>query len=475
MPRILFFILIFFAFNLRAQERQVLTLEDYLEQVKNQNLSYVGYEKSAESFELLKKKSKLVTAVTLFGNVQNSSTEQNQAIQIVRYNQIYNRTSQVGLSQVSSFGLNTVLSYTLNHVTYKGLNTATAVNPQLASSNYQVIPKIEMSLPLWQNRFGAATKAEIDSTYFANEAQKFAAKSLSVQEIILAQKIYWNMVYASNALKIQQNALQSAKRIFDYVSKREKMNLGEKADVLQSKALYESRKLALKQAENDYKIAARDFNKKRHIDSSEVTEELSGFDFASLKQFIVPNVKSDDRFDIKAEAANMKAAVADAKITEESNKPSLNLYGSYATNQIAGGINSTVNNTFLPLGRAKTIGINFSTPINFFTTSDIRQGAVKSAAAARSTYQQKVFEQESDWQNLVQNLKIYKESLELAKAAEEAQKAKLENERFRLKQGRTSTYQVLLFEQDYSNSQLVTIQTANLMLALIADQKLYGN
>ena len=85
-----------------------------------------------------------------------------------------------------------------------------------------------------------------------------------------------------------------------------------------------------------------------------------------------------------------------------------------------------------------------------------------------------MFEQENDWQNMVQNLSIYKENLKLSQAIEAAQKSKLEYERRLLKQGRTTTYQILLFEQDFSNSQITTIQLAYQMLALIAEEKLYN-
>ena len=61
----------------------------------------------------------------------------------------------------------------------------------------------------------------------------------------------------------------------------------------------------------------------------------------------------------------------------------------------------------------------------------------------------------------------------LSRKIEAAQKAKLENERKLLKQGRTTTYQILLFEQEYSKSMLTTIQTAYQLLSLIADKKLY--
>lgn len=456
-----------------AQNSATLLPEEYLAQVKGQSLSYLAASENIEAYERLKEKAKLVTAFNFFASTQEGFTEQNQVLQIFRYTSVYNRTSQVGISQTADFGLSTKLYYTLNHNTYKGLNTSSYSNPRLASSNYQGTPVLEVSLPLWQNRFGSSTKASKDSTYFSNEYQKFSAKAISVVALVTAEQSYWNLVMARRVVEIQQNALKSAEQILSYVSKKEKMNLGEKGDVLQAKALLESRKLSLKQAENDEKLAARDFNKQRHVDSGEVLEKLAPFDFSKLKNFLVPKIKGDDRFDIKAYEANMKAAVANAKIDEEANKPSLNLYGSYSQNQINSGINSAIAAVPDRTGRAGMVGVKLSMPINFGLTSDIRQGARQSASAAKTNYHQKVFEQENDWQNLVQNLEVYKENLTLSQAIEAAQKLKLENERKLLKQGRTTTYQILLFEQEFSNSQITAIQTAYKMAALIAQQKLY--
>ena len=436
-------------------------------------MSYAAANENVEAYEKLKEKAKLVTAVTFFASTQNSFAEQNQALQIVRYNNVYNRNSQVGISQISDFGLSTKLYYSLNHVTYKGLNTANFPNPKLSSSNYQSIPTIEVSLPLWQNRFGASTKAAKDLAFFSNEYQKLTAKAVSVTAIVTAEQSYWNLVAARKIVEIQKNALKSAEQILSYVSKKEKMNLGERGDVLQAKALLETRKLSVKQAENDEKIASRDFNKQRYIDSAEVTEKLLPFNFDKLKSFLVPKIKGGDRFDIKAFEANMKAAVAIAKIDEESNKPSLNLYGSYLQNQIQGGATDALNASLNKNGRAGTVGVKLSMPVNFGLTSEIRRGDLQSAAAAKKNYQQKVFEQENDWQNLVQNLEIYKENLGLAQAIEVAQKSKLENERKMLREGRTTTYQILLFEQDFLNSEMTKIQLAYKIANLIAQQKLY--
>ena len=171
----------------------------------------------------------------------------------------------------------------------------------------------------------------------------------------------------------------------------------------------------------------------------------------------------------------MKAAIADAKIEEESNKPQLNLYGSYSLNQVESNTAQAISSSLDLNAKSGKIGMEFSMPINFGLTSDIRRGAVKSASAAKMSYRQKVFEQENDWLNLLQNLNGYKENLKLACEIETTQKLKLEHERKLLEQGRTSTYQVLLMEQDYSGSQLNTQQTAYKLSEFIAELKLYQN
>ena len=468
-----FLLITFFNENGFAVPSKILSLEEYEEQVKNDNLTYAAADLNAEAYEKLKEKAKLVTAVNFFASHQTAFTEQNQALQVFRYNRTYTQNSQVGIMQTADFGLSSKLYYSLNHVTYKGLNTSTSPNPSLAASNYQTIPTIELSLPLWQNWMGAATKASKDSLYFTNESQKLTAKALSVSSLVASEQAYWTLAAARRTVEIQKNSLNSAEQILNYVSKREKMNLGERGDVLQAKALVETRKLTLKQAQNDEKIAAREFNKNRYVNSNEVSEKLADIDAKKLENFLVPQLPAGDRLDVKAYAASVKAAVANAKLDEESNKPSLSLYGSYLESQLEENTQQAIYNSFSQNGQAGVLGVKFSMPINFGITSTIRAGDIQTASAAKISYRQKVFEQESDWQILVQNLTIYKETLKLSQTIEAVQKNKLEHERMLLKQGRTSTYQILLFEQDYSNSQLTTIQIAYKMLLLIAQQKLY--
>lgn len=461
-------------FLISAQHSQALSLAEYLEQVKNNNLTYTYANEQVEASQLLKKKADLVTAIRLFGTYQDGFNQQNQGTPILKYNSLYSRNYQLGLSQTSDLGITTQLSYVMNHYTYKGLNSSNYANPSLASSNYQTSPVLSVSLPLWQNRFGAATQASQDSLFFQNEAQKLNAQSVSLSSLVLAEKSYWQLAAARKIVEIQRVTLQQAQAILQYVTKRYRMNLGDNSDVLQASALAEQKNLDLQQAQNDEKLAARNFNKQRYLDSSQVDEALADIDFKKLEKIFVAKIRAENRFDVKASEAQMKANVAAAKLEEETNKPSLNLTGYYALKGVEAGATSATRHGFDPNGKEGAVGLNFSVPINFELTSDIRRGAIKNASVAKVTYRQKIFDQENDWNNLIQNLEYFKENLVLARKLESIQNSKLENERIRLKQGRTTTYQILTFAQDYSKSQLTSVQMAYQLLSLIADKKLYG-
>jgi hypothetical protein len=64
----------------------------------------------------------------------------------------------------------------------------------LAASNYQTNPAIQLSLPLWQNRLGASTKASQDALLYQNESAKLNAKFTSLNSLIEAEKSYWYLV-----------------------------------------------------------------------------------------------------------------------------------------------------------------------------------------------------------------------------------------------------------------------------------------
>ena len=251
------------------------------------------------------------------------------------------------------------------------------------------------------------------------------------------------------------------------------MNLGDNADVLQARALVEATMFQLQLAQNQEKAARRNFNTYIHKSAEEAAPILDGINYVSLEKVIVPASKPGDRFDVKAAEAQSRLAQSAATVVGERNKPSLDLYGSYALNGRDEEFNQAMKNAGYTERDTAFVGVRMNIPLNLSATSDVKAGALKAERAAQLTYQYKQFTQEQDWTNLVQQLGEAKENLRLASNIVNAQKTKLENERIRLRQGRTTTYQVLLFEQDFSQSEVNRVQVASQILGLQAQIKLY--
>ena len=466
------FISLFFCQRLYAQNASNLSLDQYLNQVRDKNLNIEQANQSDQSFELLKKKAKLVSAIKLYGFSEAGFAEQNRGLQFLRYKSVQTQNNRIGFSQESEFGINSNIYYSLNNTRYIGLAPGFTTNP-LATKNTQAIPVLELSIPLWQNFLGKTTTAKKDASFYENESKQLSAKALSQEEMVNAEKRFWHLVFAQKNLEIQNRALNSANKILDYLNKKEKMNLAEKSDVLQAKAIVESKKLAVKQAENFLKISARNFNQSRNINSDEVKEKLTNFDLTKLQNIALNPIRNSDRLDIKSRQAQLQASLALARIEEENNKPSLNLYTSYAVNQVEPNRMDAISATFDRSAPNGKIGLEFSMPLNVGVSADIRHGARLQASSHKTSYQEKLLQQEIDWKNLIQNFKDWQENLRLSMQIEATQKAKLENERNLLSKGRTSTYQILVFEQEFSSAELNTQQIAQKLYELIADQKLY--
>lgn len=459
------------AIFIAAPKSNALSIDEYIGQVKGENGDYTAASQRDEAYELLKRKAAIVTAPNFFASAETGYNEQITALPFFRYNRIATQNYSVGITQNSAWGINSTFTYAFNKIAYNGLATTN----ELAVNNYQTRPVIAITIPLLQNRFGSLTRATRDSIEQQNEALKYNAQTALVTTLITAEQSYWNLAAAKKIVEIQALAASQAQKILDYVKKKEVMNLGEAADVLQARALVETKKLELRQAQNDLRQVGRAFNRFRYINADEVNDVLGEINLTKIQQTILPRIKESSRPDVKAAHANMKAAIATAKVDEETNKPSLNLYGSYAFKGVQAGAADAFNASLNARGKEGLVGVKFSVPFYFGALMDIQKGARISADAARNEYRQKLFNEDSDWENLILNLKFYQEKTVLAKAIETAQKRKLENERSLLKRGRTSTYQVLLFEQEYCQAQINVITSANNFLALMAQKKLYEN
>jgi outer membrane protein TolC len=200
---------------------------------------------------------------------------------------------------------------------------------------------------------------------------------------------------------------------------------------------------------------------------------LEKVDYVQLQSIVVPDARPGERLDVKAARAQTALVKASSALVLERNKPTLDVIGGYALQGRGIEASKAFTNGSKTNHDSGYVGVMFNMPLNFSAVSDARAGAKRLVDSAEIKEQNLTYTQEQDWYDLKQRLLESQAALKIARSMENAQKAKLDNERTRLRQGRTTTYQVLLFEQDYTSAQAARILSATQIIALESQLKLY--
>ena len=112
-----------------------------------------------------------------------------------------------------------------------------------------------------------------------------------------------------------------------------------------------------------------------------------------------------------------------------------------------------------------------SMPLGNDPVSRLQSGLQHDRNAAQYTVERKRFEHSQEWQDLNIRFKDAQERLRLAGKYEGVQKQKLDHERNRHRLGRSTTAQVIMFEQDFASAQLVRLRTEGEVWRILAQMK----
>lgn len=444
----------------------ILSLEDYLKQVRQENLKYRGNELNQTSANSKIAEANLISSFNLTGGYQHKHDKKQTNDPFIAYDSIDTNKYSLGIKKVSTFGLESKLSYDVYKTEYFKSNTN---NLNRTTSS----PSLTLTQSLWQNAWGRLTQNNIDALNAQSENIKHSVQSSldTIEQDVIA--VYWDMVVKREIVSVQKLAVKHAQAIHDYVKGRVKMNLGEEADVLQAKASLETKKLDLQSAQNNELIQLRYFNKYRNRTASESPNNLSPINWDFLKSFTIPKIHQD-RSDVLAAKYQAINSVKSYQIQEENNKPIFNAYLGYALNGNDNSFSESIYKSASTNWPTVIIGVDFSMPLDVASTKTIRDATKIQSLAEENIYQQKLKDQEAEWEDLREKIVETQTRIKLSLNIEEAQKKKLEFEHLRLKTGRTSTYQILQFEQDYTLAKLSGLQIVSEMYALLAKVRLYN-
>lgn len=98
------------------------------------------------------------------------------------------------------------------------------------------------------------------------------------------------------------------------------------------------------------------------------------------------------------------------------------------------------------------LAVTFNMPLDIGNMSDSKEGYAKLAESQVLAEKARVRTESIQWKNTVDQAETLAQQLKIVRDLETVQKNKADLERSKYNNGRSTTYQVLMFEQDYVNS-----------------------
>lgn len=464
-----FSILVGLSLQALAQPKQILSLERYLEQVRTQNPKAIAQAQLVKAYEQRLDKGKAQITPTVYTSYHLlDDRKPNQNVQFMG-----DRTNasswKLGIRDQTTFGLSADLY--LDSTSTRVWGASSTFLPTNPYRDTRAV--LELKQSLWRNSFGDGTRAEVQEARAGSEAQ-LAQAQFEMQTLLTeAENNYWSLVSYNEVVRLQLANVERARKLRDYMKQRAKMRLYDDVDYLQTQASFESRELEYQTSLDERQTVLRNFNTLRgaNSDQLEELESLPTSDWRKdLRAFNEKNVSRKDFVALKARAASQRAG---AIASRSKIRPELDLVGAITTTGRSQEFQSSLDRAQDFNNPTYSIGVNFSVAIDFEMIHTLRDSYRAEQHAAEALERQADFYQTREWQDALQKKKDAIGRFDRALSLESLYSNIVKKERQRLLNGRTTTFQLLNFEQEFANVQVQRVKSQLALLQLHNSLKLF--
>ncbi len=449
---------------------ETLTLLDYLHQVQTRGPDYLSFKASAEGLKGQAHQLDLTYSPILTAGYNhlddNESPENIQAMP-------HTLSDSAGASITTKFpfGPSLTLGYSFvnTNMEFNELYSALGNSLNLPDSYYQTAPTLSLSIPLLKDFGGSQTRAEVHKSQYQFESSSETEFFQMEQALYKAKVAYWNLTLARVEVAIWQDTLERNRKIWNWTQKRLARQLADETDDLQAEMAVRRAELNLRKAQEDERSARFEFNKYRNVESGDVPEILETLE-NSLVQIEV-DIPDDppERLDLKAEEMRAEQQKAVYDYAKQDIYPDLTLKASWCGNGYDPDFGSANQTSFRNNYPSYSIGAQFSLSLDVFTASQVAEGYWRCYESSFLTLKNKQIEVAQQWADLKEKLLDVDEQLAMSTRIEKLQKRNAEEQKEELAQGRTTQYQLLSCENDYSLSRLDRIRLIQEKLTLLAE------
>ncbi|MBM4252538.1 MAG: TolC family protein [Deltaproteobacteria bacterium] len=374
------------------------------------------------------------------------------------YSSLTGNMIQASVAQQFSTGTMAKLTFDLQSVHFNDFR----LSPQTPGVDQEIhtfAPSFELSQPLWRGALGRSIQNQKELMGAQKDTQSSSLRIKTKEVKLGAELAYYRLAFARDRVMISETTLSTAEKILAFVKSKQSQNLYEKGDLLQAQALVESRRLELQEALSEVRSAALAFNVGRGVMSDQVSEGISSLRMMEVAKDS-PKVGVDKQPELAMIRNQIDVASSAMAVAEEQSLPSLNAFASYGLQSRFDDLAKTMRNTIDPYNPMLTVGIALDMPLD----RDLVKAATEAARHRRVAAQNLLEDATRNLSRAVTDLNIKRsEAIKvyaMAKSLELVQDEKLKNEQRQYRNGRSTTYQLLMFSQDLAMAELGRVKAA---------------
>ncbi len=313
--------------SVNAEEKSILSIDDYIQQVRQNGPDYLNAQDASKLTKLQRAyignhfSGSVQASVQRNGNYSWDGVLDYWSKTFSDYERTFWGTSTAEI--YASYSLQTPFGITpsVYYQYHRELNNEGATNPYGNDYLSQSI-NLGFSLDLWRNLFGREIRAINRRDYDVNDAQT-AQNAFNVSSsVYLAQNAYWSLACDRAELALRRKTLETLTLLAQ-------QSAGQPKTVLMAEK--EKMALELETVLDRERSSRRAFNRIRGKSGDVIDETLlSPAELLERGHAPLPE-KYPDRLDIKASRLSLAAAEQELKLRREQTKLSITLYGSAQT------------------------------------------------------------------------------------------------------------------------------------------------
>jgi outer membrane protein TolC len=438
-----------------------LNLDKYLEQVKSQSADGRAAVAALAAAEQSLNQAELPYAPEFFAEYAWTDDRKETMAPAFMGDRTISKDWKLGLRKQTTFGLSGDLYYENGRSELNGVSPQLLPNPGFTD----VKGAADVKFSLWRNGFGEQSRAELRAGRAKLRIAWLKAKMELKDLLLKAQNTYWTVVSYNQVIKLQQENVERAKRLRDRYVKKANLKLFDDIEAVKAEAALAARDLELEQSINDRAQAVREFNRLRGV-ASDRAEDLAAL---PEKELLMRHAKSSrhmSREDLQIAFETAKLTEAQSTAERSKIRPQLDLIGYAATNGHDALQDPAYRETEHFNNPTYRVGVQFSMPLDFSLLAKLRESHRASLRAAADQTQAAAFDEERVWNDLLERKKDAQSRFEKALNVERLNTTVVKRERQRLSNGRTTTFELLNYEQALAESQVHRVQAQLALLQI---------